>query len=47
MKKLLKDKVWNEESPYNNIRSFLNVVDHVYGTDFLEKLFQDEINITP
>ena len=45
MKKL--GSIWHEDSHYNDIGSFLNVVDHIYGTDFLEKLFQNEINITP
>ena len=27
--------------------TFVNVVDHLYDTEFLEKLFKKEINITP
>ena len=38
---------WDDKSPYNNVRNFMNAVDHIYSAEFLEKLFELEVNITP
>lgn len=39
VKSLKRDETWDDDCPYSDLTKFVNVIDHVFDSEFLEPMF--------